>query len=318
MRRLRHLRIAGSAALACALTALCLTAIGGAATSTTFTDPAGDGGFWLDITSVDVSEEGDGSILFQVHFAGRVNWDEDGPRVALDLDRNPDTGSGYYGTEVEVAFEGEGHAREGRAVLYRANGWDFRGVTPPEGWGWGLGPHEVDFFLSRSFLGLAPDAGFNLVVATTARDPDTAPNVGTFDYEPVPGAPPPLGPDRRPPRVFAYDSRGVAGRTAKLDYWVLEGRGKARQMIRIYKGRRRVATIATPLSNVSPFRLAHAQWRVPRGAHGRFHFSVRSIDAAGNKSTRAWASLVVRSHLCPPGRAPLTTSCEGSESRCRS
>jgi hypothetical protein len=41
----------------------------------------------------------------------------DGPRIALDLDRNPDTGRGYYGTEVEVAFEGEGNAREGSAVL---------------------------------------------------------------------------------------------------------------------------------------------------------------------------------------------------------
>jgi hypothetical protein len=77
-----------------ALVALCLTGFGGAATSTTFTDRAGDGGSWLDITSVDVSED-DGGILFQVNFAGLVNWDEDGPRIALDLDRNPDTGSGY-------------------------------------------------------------------------------------------------------------------------------------------------------------------------------------------------------------------------------
>jgi hypothetical protein len=295
MRRLRQLRIVGLAVLACALAVLCLAGIGGAATSTTFTDRAGDGGTWLDITSVDVTEEDEGGILFQVNFAGRVNWDEDGPRVALDLDRNPDTGSGYYGTEVEVAFEGEGHAREGSAVLYRASGWDFRRITPPDGWGWGLGPHEVDFFLSRSFLGLAPDAGFNLVVATTARNPDTAPNIGTFDYEPVPGAPPPqLGRDRRPPRVFAYDSRGAAGRTAKLNLWVLEGRGKARQVIRVFKGRRRVATISTPLRNVSPFRVAQAQWRVPRGMHGHLRFSVRSIDAAGNKSRLAWASLDVR------------------------
>ena len=106
MRRLRHFRIVASMAFACALVALCLTGIGGAATSATFPDPAGDGGAWLDITSVDVSEDGDGGILFQVNFAGRVNWDEDGPRIALDLDRNPDTGSGCYGTEVEVAARG--------------------------------------------------------------------------------------------------------------------------------------------------------------------------------------------------------------------
>ena len=84
------------------------------------------------------------------------------------------------------------------------------------------------------------------------------------------------------------------GRTAKLNFWVLEGRGKARQMIRVFKDHRRVATISTPLRNVSPFRVARAQWRVPRGAHGHFRFSVRSIDAAGNKSRLAWASLDVR------------------------
>ena len=309
-----------SSALACALVALCLAGIGGAATSTTFTDPAGDGGSWLDITSVDVSEDGDGGILFEVNFAGRVNWDEDGPRIALDLDRNPDTGSGYYGTEVEVAFEGEGHAREGSAVLYRASGWDFRRVAPPEGWGWGLGPHEVDFFLQRSYLGLAPNAGFNLVVATTARNPDTAPNVGTFDYEPVSGAPPPhLGPDRRAPRVFAYDSRGAAGRVAKAR--LLGARGPregppgdpylqgppssgddldaAAEREPVPHHARAEACAAgrarpLPLRNVSPFRIAHAQWRVPRGAHGHFRFSVCSIDAAGNKSRVAWASLGVR------------------------
>jgi len=62
----------------------------------------------------------------------------------------------------------------------------------------------------------------------------------------------------------------------------------------IRKGRHRVATIATPLRNVSPFGVAHALWRVPRGAHGHLRFSVRSIDAAGNKSRLAWASLDVR------------------------
>src|SRR5215204_3962394 len=62
--------------------------------------------------------------LLPGQLAGKVDWDEDGPRIALDLDQNPDTGSAFYGTEVMVAFEGEGHAREGRAVLYRSDGWD--------------------------------------------------------------------------------------------------------------------------------------------------------------------------------------------------
>jgi hypothetical protein len=284
---------------------LCATAVAGSAAvfaptqhaeaPPTFSDRTGDAGRWLDITGVDIQEESWGSLYFQVRFAGKVDWDEDGPLIALDLDRNPDTGSAYYGTEVEVAFEGGGNAREGEAVLYRASGWDFRRATPPEGWGWGLGPHEVDFFLDRSALGLKPDQGFDVVAATIGRHPDTAPDIGTFDYEPVAGTPPPqLGPDRRAPRVFAYDSSAVHGKAAKLGYWVLEGRGKTRQVIRVYRGRRRLAAISTPLAAASPFRLAHTVWRVPRGLRGRLRFSVRSVDAAGNRSRLAWASLVVR------------------------
>ena len=160
---------------ACAVTVLFLSVAAGAEDPpivTSFPDRVGDAGRGFDITSLNISEEeswpSGGYLAFQVKTPNIVNFDEDGPLIALDLDQNPDTGSAFYGAEVEIAFQGEGNAREASAVLYRSNGWDFRRVAPPEGWGWGYGPHEVDFFISRAQLGIGPTAGFNIVAASAA------------------------------------------------------------------------------------------------------------------------------------------------------
>jgi hypothetical protein len=40
--------------------------------------------------------------------------------------------------------------------------------------------------------------------------------------------------------------------------------------------------------------LSHVAWRVPRTLRGHLRFSVRSADAAGNKSHVRWASLSIR------------------------
>ncbi len=272
-----------------------LTGVAGADSTTSFSDAAGDASASsLDITGLDVSELA-GSIELRVSMAGTFNWDDDGPVVALDLDQNPDTGSAFYGTEVEFAFIGYGNAREGEAVLLRSHGWDFRGATPPEGWGWGLGPNEVDYFMSRSDLGLAPNAGFNVVAASPGSHPDTAPDIRTFNYQPVAGTPPPaLGRDTRAPHVIAWPGSGVHGKVAKLNYSALDGRGKTGETIRIYRRARLLKTIRVPLGDTNPFVEQTASWRVPRKLHGRLRFSVRAVDAAGNRSKVHWASLVVR------------------------
>src|SRR5213592_3353603 len=176
--------------IAAAVAALCLAGTGAGGSSTAsgppFFDRTGDAPAAFDIKRVDVSEQPDGSVFIEVTITGTFNWDEDGPLIGLDLDRNPDTGSAFYGTEYEIAFEGEGNAREGQPVLLHAHGWDFRRVQPPEGWGWELGPHVVGFFFNRSAFGLSATAGFNLVAATLGSPPDTAPDMGTFHYQPVP------------------------------------------------------------------------------------------------------------------------------------
>lgn len=175
--------------LAGAASALFLVGAAGADRTTSFSDPVGDAGKALDIRRVDVSEyqgwDGHRALEFTATVAGPVYCSSDGDGVqivvALDLDQNPDTGSAFYGTEVELAPDSIGDA-----TFLRASGWGFRGGSPPEGIGWGCGPHTMGYSVDGTALGLAPNAGFNVVVATMRPHTDTAPDVRTYNYQPVP------------------------------------------------------------------------------------------------------------------------------------
>jgi hypothetical protein len=261
--------------------------------SKTFSDPEGDAGSSLDITRVKVTEWTD-QIDVELTVKGGPGLQEDGPLVALDLDQNPDTGSAFYGTEVEVALVGSGNAREAEPVLYKAHGWDFLAENLRQPPGSITGSDVVGFSIPRSILGPDPEPGFDIVATSVGKHPDTAPDVGTFDFEPSGSTHPRLGPDRRPPKLFAFDSLGTHGKDAKLEYWVLEGRAKTRQVIRILRGHRLLKTIWTPLADANPFGTAETTWHVPPKLRGRLRFTVRSFDAAGIKSALVSASLVVR------------------------
>jgi hypothetical protein len=80
----------------------------------------------------------------------------------------------------------------------------------------------------------------------------------------------------------------------KLGYWLLDGRGTTRQVIRIFRGRRLLRTIWTPLADANPFSVSETVWQVPARLHGSLRFTVRSIDAAGNRSKPSSATLLVR------------------------
>jgi hypothetical protein len=277
--------------------ALCVVAGAGSQASSgpPFFDRTGDAPAPFDITRLDVSQKPDGAVYIQVTLAGTVNWDEDGPLVALDLDQNPDTGSAFYGTEVEFAFQGEGNAREGSAVLFRSHGWDFQRATTPDYWFWSLGPHIVGYFFMPWELGLGPRDGFNVVAATLGPHADTAPDIRTFNYQPLPGTQPPtLGPDRRAPHVIAYPADGVHGKVATLDYWVLDGRGRTAETIRVFRGKHLLKTIRRPLRNSNPFDQSKVTWRVPKSVRGHLRFTVRAADAAGNRSKAVSAPLEIR------------------------
>jgi hypothetical protein len=127
--------------------------------------------------------------------------------VAVDTDQNPDTGSAFYGTEVEFAFEPSGQARAGEGIFLRAAGWDFRRVSFPDGFGWGCGPDGGGYSGGAAAMGLSPTAGFNVVVATQGPHIDTAPDIGTFNYQPVSG--------RTPRRSALTHARLTSSRTAR-------------------------------------------------------------------------------------------------------
>jgi hypothetical protein len=151
------------------------------------------------------------------------------------------------------------------------------------------------YFVDGTALGLARSAGFNFVVAALGPRADTAPDIGTFNNQPVPGTPPPtLGLDARSPHVMSFPGSAVHGKSMTLRYWVLEGRGRTAETIRIFRRHRLLKTIRKPLHDSNPFRLSAVTWRVPRTLRGQLRFSVRSVDAAGNKSRLAWALLTIR------------------------
>jgi hypothetical protein len=289
----RHLGQLIRAALVCGVVALFLVGVAGADNSTFFPDPAGDARSSLDITGLEVSNY-QGGLSFWATVAGPVRCGGDGAGVqvlvALDLDQNPDTGSAFYGTEVEFAPDDIGEAQ-----FFRAAGWDFRGAPGLEGGlGWGCGPTGMGYFVNTAALGLSPSMGFNVVAAALGPHTDTAPDIRTFNYQSVLGSPPPsLGPDTRAPHLSAFASTALHGRIAKLRYWVLDGRGTTAETIRVYRRTHLLKTIRRPLGDSNPFDVSHVAWRVPANVRGRLRFSVRSVDAAGNKSTLSWASLAI-------------------------
>lgn len=289
--------------VACAGAALVLAGVAGADGQTSFADPLGDAGSSVDLTGLRVSSfqpgGSDGWVEFEATVTHNRLWcgGEGGDLplvIAIDTDQNPDTGSAYYGTEVEFEYTPPANARGGEAVVLRAHGWDFTGAPRPDGFGWGCGPTVGGYSIGTLALGITPTSGFNVVAATDSSRPDTAPDIGTFNYQPVAGtAPPKLGPDTRAPHVVAFPVHAVHGKVATLTYQTLDGRGRTADTIRIYRGVRLLKTIRRPLRDSNPFKLSHVAWRVPRSLRGRLRFSVRSADAAGNTSHLRWASLSI-------------------------
>jgi hypothetical protein len=134
--RLRLRRVAAAFA-ACATGAVLLVGAAGADSTISFSDPLGDGGSSTDITALEISSSPgfpgfSGGVGFWATVKPDSSWcrSEGGDvplLVSVDTDQNPDTGSAYYGTEIEFAFEPSGQARAGEGIFLRAAGWDFRG-----------------------------------------------------------------------------------------------------------------------------------------------------------------------------------------------
>jgi hypothetical protein len=285
------------ALLACAVGALVVAGAAIAANSASFRDPSADSGLTPDITRIDVSNDDGGTITFRVTYGGGLTLGLPGEEfgVALDLDQNPDTGSVEYGTEIAFAFE------ESTLKFFRANSAGLLSpATPPASLQASIGDYTptATFSLKASELGLAPNAGFNVVglsYSDMSGSMDTAPDIRTYNYQMIAGTPAPsLGPDTRAPIDEAIASHGVHGKVAQLDYLAQDGRGVTADTLWVYRGRRLLKTIHVSLGDVNPFFVYYQPWRVPRSLRGRLRFCVRSVDTAGNKSNLSCAALVVR------------------------
>jgi hypothetical protein len=259
-----------------------------------FVDPVGDAGRPPDISRVEISPAAGDQLEFSFTVAGQrcVGFGgSSGPMVAIDRDQNPDTGSAYYGTEVAIT------TNNGYPQVLRADGWDFRKTRPPGGaivraqpYGSCEGKH-FELYVPRKVIGVGPGMGFNVVVAAFRPETDTAPDTGTFNYQQVRGAAPPKpGPDTRPPHVAAFYAERPSSRTVRLGYWVLDGRGAIGETFRVYRGQRLLATIRRPVAASKPFGFAYLDWRVPRGVRRPLRFTLRAVDAAGNRSTLSSAT----------------------------
>jgi hypothetical protein len=101
-----------------------LVGAAGADSTISFSDPPGDGGSSTDITALEISSSPgfpgfSGGVGFWATVKPDSSWcrSEGGDvplLVAVDTDQNPDTGSAFYGTEVEFAFEPSGQGTSGR------------------------------------------------------------------------------------------------------------------------------------------------------------------------------------------------------------
>jgi hypothetical protein len=214
--RLRLRRVAAAFA-ACATGAVLLVGAAGAGSTISFSDPLGDGGSSTDITALEISSSPgfpgfSGGVGFWATVKPDSSWcrSEGGDvplLVAVDTDQNPDTGSAFYGTEVEFAFEPSGQARAGEGIFLRAAGWDFRRVSFPDGFGWGCGPDGGGYSGGAAAMGLSPTAGFNVVVATQGPTSTRLRTSARSTTSPCPG--------RSPRRSALTRERLTSSRTAR-------------------------------------------------------------------------------------------------------
>ena len=316
--------------VACAVVALVSGGLAGADSQTSFVDPIGDAGSSVDITGLRVSESDGGShgnVGFEVTVTTNRFWcDGDGADlpllIAIDTDQNPDTGSAFYGTEVELAWSPAANS----PVFGRASGWDFKAAPFPYG-GMGLecGPTIGGYFIDTAALGISPTSGFNVVAATVSAHTDTAPDIGTFNYQPVAGTPAPkLGPDTRAPHVVTYPAQAVHGQLATLTYQTLDGRGITADTLRVYRGKQLLRRSAdrSETRTHSSSRTSSGECLAPCAAAYGFRFArptprgMRATSVGLRSASADREGLSLSPSDCEPGsqRAPPQRSRSGTRS----
>jgi hypothetical protein len=97
------------------------------------------------------------------------------------------------------------------------------------------------------------------------------------------------------PFAFALPSSGSRGAPTRLRYSASDDSMRSRIQVRITsRTGGTVASIRTPLRLLQPQRIGTLTWHAPRTAPARLRFCVVAVDAAGNRSAPACASLKLR------------------------
>lgn len=263
-----------------------------AANSVSFQDQSGDAFPAPDVVNVAVSNDDAGNVTVQVRISNRtVLTSGDEVTVGIDADQNPDTGSFFYGADFGLDLVGT------NAQFLRPDADGFLGAAAaPASFQGSFAAGVATFSFKPAEVGMSSAGGFNVFAITVAKGGvDAAPEIRTFNYQPVAGTPPAaLGPDRRPPVDEALKVSGVHGKIVRLRFFVADGRGETADTISVRKGARTLKTMRSRLSDTNPFFVYYALWRVPKNVRGKLRFCVSSVDRAGNKSNVSCAALTIR------------------------
>lgn len=98
--------------------------------------------------------------------------------------------------------------------------------------------------------------------------------------------------DTTPPTVTALAASGKAGASISLRYRVADNSGKARELVRVYRGSTLIWPVKTNWHSTASG-MFQIPYTIPRGAKA-LRFSVQAIDAAGNVSRTSYASITVK------------------------
>lgn len=186
------MRLLLASALALAL-ALAAGSAGAQTRGAEFNDPAGDAGNALDITTVDVEDNGT-DFGFRVLFPPGFPDSSDIIEILIETDHNPATGRTSDGADYGLFFQGGSPSSYG-LVKFQGDGFTQVHFDDVEVvWGTGL-----EFDIAAADLGVT--TGFDFKVLTGVGLPlqppnaDVAPDTGFWHYD-LGGPPPPITFDR--------------------------------------------------------------------------------------------------------------------------
>jgi hypothetical protein len=94
------------------------------------------------------------------------------------------------------------------------------------------------------------------------------------------------------PTLFPRTALVVPGKRVKLTYAILEDSERSRELVWVYAGKEKLATLRSPLGQALYGKPRTVTWRAPKKLpRAALRYCVRSFDAAGNRSRTACVPL---------------------------